>query len=449
MNVVAPRSVIDDDTRRRPSTSGSHAAAPAVEQRRDAACRCLPARATGPSSCAERVDDDRARRRARAAGGAVACSDAEQPPAPAAQHARRARGSAPRRPRPRRRATRRRASSPVRSSGPSASTSGISSGSSDHAIARPSIARLRRAPRPPGSGSRRSAARDASSSRCVPVATMRPSSSSAARSASAIVDGRCTTTSAVRSARIGRKRLLDARFGVHVERRERIVEHEHAWPPDDGARDREPLTLAARQRQPLFADAGVETPRQVVRERRPARRRAPSRCRRRSRRGGRSAGSRARSPRTASAPRTRTRPAPRRLRSDDVAEVVSVEADRPGRRVVEAREQRRDRGLAGAGRADERERLAGMDLEIDAVQHRPVGTGIGEVHVLEADLAPCVRQRAALRADRRSRARCRTPPTRGRPPSRLPRPSRGSNPAPRSATRGSGRTRRTRRGRRR
>ena len=60
--------------------------------------------------------------------------------------------------------------------------------------------------------------------------------------------------------------LLDERFGVHVERREWIVEHEHAWPPDDGTRDREALTLAARQREPLFADAGVETPREVVRE---------------------------------------------------------------------------------------------------------------------------------------------------------------------------------------
>ena len=62
------------------------------------------------------------------------------------------------------------------------------------------------------------------------------------------------------------QRFLDQRLGVHVECGERVVEHEHPRPADDGPGEREPLALAARERQPLLADPGVETPRQVVGE---------------------------------------------------------------------------------------------------------------------------------------------------------------------------------------
>ena len=71
------------------------------------------------------------------------------------------------------------------------------------------------------------------------------------------------------------QRLLDQRLGVHVERRQRVVEHQHARPADHGPGQREPLPLPARQRQALLADPRVQPPRQVVDERRPGPPRAP------------------------------------------------------------------------------------------------------------------------------------------------------------------------------
>ena len=86
----------------------------------------------------------------------------------------------------------------------------------------------------------------ASSSRCVPTAVMVPPSSSATRSASSTVDARWATTMPVVLAQHPAQRLLDQRLGVHVQRRQRVVEHQHPgrpstarasasrcrWPPD-------------------------------------------------------------------------------------------------------------------------------------------------------------------------------------------------------------------------
>ena len=80
----------------------------------------------------------------------------------------------------------------------------------------------------------------------------------------------------------------------------------------------------------------------------------------------------------------------------DVAEVVAVDRDPALARVVEAREELRDRRLARAGVADERDRRPGGHVEVDAVQDlRPVA--VAEAHVLEA------------RRRRRSRAGGRAP----------------------------------------
>ena len=128
-----------------------------------------------------------------------------------------------------------------------------------------------------------------------------------ARSASATVDGRCTTTSTVHSASTGRSAACDDRLGVHVERRERVVEHQHARPADDGAGQREALALAARRATGPARRCGCRGPTAGRARSRPARPRGPSAPRPRSRRACPSAGSRARSPRTASAPRTRSR----------------------------------------------------------------------------------------------------------------------------------------------
>src|SRR5207244_4177666 len=50
--------------------------------------------------------------------------------------------------------------------------------------------------------------------------------------------------------------------------------------------------------------------------------------------------------------------------------VVAVDEHLTGRRIVEAGDELRDRGLPRTGRSDERDRLPGRDLEVDVVQHR-------------------------------------------------------------------------------
>ena len=83
--------------------------------------------------------------------------------------------------------------------------------------------------------------------------------SSATRSASSTVDGRWATTSAVVCASTAQRRL-DQRLGVHVEGRQRVVEHQHRRPAEHGAGQRQPLPLAAGQRQALLADAAWPGP---------------------------------------------------------------------------------------------------------------------------------------------------------------------------------------------
>ena len=176
----------------------------------------------------------------------------------------------------------------------------------------------------------------------------------ATRSASATVEGRCTTSERGRARGApGASAASTERLGVDVERRQRVVEDQHARPADHRPGQRQPLALPAGQREALLADPGVEAPREVVRRSRPAPARAPRRCRRRWRRGGRASGSPARSSRTGPGPRT---PRPPDVRSDgqrEVADVVAVERDPAARHVVEARDQRRERGLARAGGADD------------------------------------------------------------------------------------------------
>ncbi len=69
-----------------------------------------------------------------------------------------------------------------------------------------------------------------------------------------------------------------------------------------------------------------------------------------------------------------------------VAHVGAVDRHAPALDVVEARDQRRERRLPGAGVADQRDRLPGLELEVDVVQHRPRGV-VAEGHALEADAA--------------------------------------------------------------
>ena len=67
--------------------------------------------------------------------------------------------------------------------------------------------------------------------------------------------------------------LRDAHLGERVDRRRRLVEHEHVGIDQRGADQRDELTLARRQLGAALADLGV----QAVLQRRPASRRGRAR----------------------------------------------------------------------------------------------------------------------------------------------------------------------------
>ena len=90
-----------------------------------------------------------------------------------------------------------------------------------------------------------------------PRAATRPSSSTTISSASAIVERRCATMIVVRPSMTVSQRPPDARLGGRVDRRRGVVEDQHARVDEQRARDREPLALAARERQPALADDRV------------------------------------------------------------------------------------------------------------------------------------------------------------------------------------------------
>ena len=81
----------------------------------------------------------------------------------------------------------------------------------------------------------------------------------------------------------------------------------------------------------------------------------------------------------------------------DVAQVVPVDRDPPFGRVVEAGDQLRDRRLAGAGVADERDRRAGRHVELDPVQHLRERRAVAEADVLEVDVPVDPRQLERVR----------------------------------------------------
>ena len=78
----------------------------------------------------------------------------------------------------------------------------------------------------------------------------------------------------------------------------------------------------------------------------------------------------------------------------DVAQVVAVDEDAALGRVVEAGDELGDRRLARARRADERHGLAGSDVEVDVAQHGH-GRVVPEGHVVERRSRP--RSAAAAR----------------------------------------------------
>ena len=68
----------------------------------------------------------------------------------------------------------------------------------------------------------------------------------------------------------------------------------------------------------------------------------------------------------------------------ELANVDAADADRSALDVVEAQQQTRQRGLAGAGVADDGDGFAGFDAETHVAQH-PVLVFVGEPDVIEFD----------------------------------------------------------------
>ena len=163
-----------------------------------------------------------------------------------------------------------------------------------------------------------------------------------------------------------RQRGADLVLLRRVDRRGRVVEDQHLRVGEDGARDRDSLPLAAREREAALAEHRLVALRQALDELRGA-----------GEPGGRRISSSSASgiakptlPLTVSPKRnvsSNTSPTPRRSSLEPkLAHVDAADRHAAAVRVVEAREQRGDRRLAGAGRADERERLAFRDRRATA-----------------------------------------------------------------------------------
>ena len=78
----------------------------------------------------------------------------------------------------------------------------------------------------------------------------------------------------------------------------------------------------------------------------------------------------------------------------DFADVHAADADGAARRVVEAQEQVGERRFAGAAGADERNKLAGLDAQVDVAQHGFFA--VGKIHVVEMNVRAGGLERAGL-----------------------------------------------------
>ena len=178
----------------------------------------------------------------------------------------------------------------------------------------------------------------------------------------------------------------DARLGRRVDRRGGVVEDQDARVGDERTGDRDALALPARQRQAALADHGVVAVRERADE--VVRLRAAGRL---LDLGVARIGSRERD---VVAHRGREQERVLRDRRDrapqrtwlELAHVDAVDDHPPGLHVVQPRDQRGQRRLARAGRADQRERATRRQVEIDAVEHRPRRV-VAEAHALEPQLA--------------------------------------------------------------
>ena len=218
-------------------------------------------------------------------------------------------------------------------------------------------------PRPPPRSAARTRSRGrsrwSSSSSCVPMPTIRPSSRTTIRSACMIVPTRWATMITV-APPSSRSRAARSRASVAKSSAEKLSSKtKMSGALDERAGDREPLALAARDVRAALGDRRLEAAlHRRRRSRGPARSRARATARRRSPPRRRSAGCCATVPlnRNAFCGTTPMR-APQVL-AVELADVDAVDEHRAAGRVVEARDQVDERRLAAAGGADDGRRLA-------------------------------------------------------------------------------------------
>ena len=126
-----------------------------------------------------------------------------------------------------------------------------------------------------------------------------------------------------------------------------------------------------------------------------------------------------------------------------LTQVDAVEGHAAARRVVEPRHELGERRLAGAGRADERDRLTGGDVEREVGQDgAPVA--VAELDVVEPDVAPRLPQVDRLASGREPSAPPPARPTPSRAPPSRTGTSSGRTRPPAAARRSCARTARRR-----
>ena len=191
--------------------------------------------------------------------------------------------------------------------------------------------------------------------------------------------------------------LADAGLGGRVHRRGRVVEDEDPRVDEDRARDREPLALTAGERDAALADHGLVAVRQgldeLVRLGR-ARRLLDLLVGRVGRaEGDVLADGRGEEERIL---RDHADLSPERP-AGHVAHVDAVDEDPPRGRLVEARHERGEGRLPGAGVPDQRDRAAGREGQVDVLQDEPFRV-VAEGDALEPDLPWPGRDRCRTRA---------------------------------------------------
>src|SRR4051794_27692967 len=231
---------------------------------------------------------------------------------------------------------------------------------------------------------------------CGPTCAMRPSSSTTIRSACSTVDNLWGNDHAGALAHQSCTRVLDQPFALAVQRTGGFVQNQNTWIDQERPRDRDALTLPARQLRPAFAEERVIPFRQLGHELLNVR--CASDCKELV------IGSIRVAVKYILAHRAGEEDGVLRDDADLVAQrayghFAQVDAIRQYTThcgIVEARDQLHQRRLAGAAWPDEGHDFARANTQIDAAENEALG-GIAEVHLVECDFAGEARQLACSR----------------------------------------------------